>query len=263
MSFPINRNRPTTLGFVGLLLVLGVALLIWYIFENWGATTIDAPLKQALSEASKVSSYSQYIDTVVQFPARSLRIIGTYDTDTRNERYSSYSTTTLYIGTDRTGHTFTHKNIAIGKDVYVKIETNDKMLKSSIQQSHTWRHFTGDAIPTSFESIAIDGPIEDNLQLLGGNGKYLALTRKHGLESLNGEMLLHYSFKLSGKSEGTPAGPLTALMDRLGSNGLVDLWIGKDTAMPRVLRFKTDTYTSTTTLSSINMPLSIVPPIAQ
>ncbi len=210
---------------------------------------------------ASVTSYSQFVETEMKFPDRTLNIIGTYDVDTQNKRFASYSTTTLLIARDTKGHIFTHQDIAIGDDVYTKVETYDNLLTSSIQSSAKWQSFKSNAIPRQLASIAIAGPIQDNLSLLAENGKYLTFAKKQDVTQWGTESLLRYTFTLSSYAFEVSDGPLNAAVKRIGKNGMIDVWIDPTTFEVRHLLFTNPPYTSTTTISRMNTPLPIVAPV--
>ena len=182
-----------------------------------------------------------------------------YIDDSTAGNFASYSTTTLNIKGDPRDHVFTHQNIVISASLYTKIETSDPLLKDSIRSSPTWNHFTKENIPKDFQGIAVAGPIEDNLQILGENGTLLTLTKKWGTVHWGNESLLRYTFKLSGHTP--PAnGALQALLARVDKSGTVDVWIDPRTSLPRYLLLQNPPYYSTTTIEDINATAPILPP---
>ncbi len=250
------------LAVIGAIVVIGlIGIASYYYYVQSTRLSIDLPLQKAFTNTSSITTYDQVVETRAEFPDRSLAISGIYGVDTAKRSYSSYSTTTLTIHGDLQGHVFTHKNIAIGSDVYVKVETADKLLSASIKNGPMWQHFTATTIPHEFSSIAIPGPIQDNLSLMSDNGKWLTLIKKSGSEKLGSSTLLHYVFRLSGKGPNSE-GALNAMILRITPTGTIDVWIDPATSMPRYLRFMNSTYVSTTTLQYTDPPTPIVAPIA-
>lgn len=225
---------------------------------------LDTPILKAFEQISSVRSYTQHAETEVQFPDRSLAIIGTYQNDAEKERYASLSTTTLTIpgeAQDMREHVFTHENIAIRKDIYVRLQTTSKLLKKTgtVSYSDEWRHFDAAVIPEQFENIAVPGPIHDSLLLLSENGKYITLTKKHGTVTRDAEELLRYTFKLSGIPAEADS-PLQALVDRIGLEGTIDVWIDEQTSVVKFVVLANAEYRSTTTISDINTSPAIEAP---
>ena len=221
----------------------------------------DLPLQKALAAVPSISAYSQHDETQTQISDRRLQIVGVYDVDTAHRSFASYSTTTLFLPGSPAGHSFSHWDIAIGDDVYIKIDTTDKLLSNSIQRFPQWKHFVSNAIPAKYASIAIVGPIQDNLTLLAQNGAYLSLVKKWGPAPWGDESLLRYTFKLSGKTADIPGGPLSALVSHIGRTGTVDVWVDPKSFAVRHLVFSNPPYVSTSTISNINALQPIVAPI--
>ena len=244
-----------------LLGVVIAALCGGYIYHRLHTVLpLDAAMQQALSKVSSITSYSQVVETQTRIGNRTLHIVGTYDVDTAQGRYASYSTTTLCIGADPTGHSFTHDDIALGHDVYLKIDSADPLLRSSMQRVPQWEHFTSDAIPQNLTDIAIAGPIQDNIAILGHHGDYLSLLHAHGLVQWGDASLVRYTFTLSRQAASVRDGPLNALIGRVGP-GTIDVWIDPQSFEVRHLLFTNPPYISTTTISGINTPPSITAPL--
>lgn len=149
----------------------------------------------------------------------------------------------------------------MGNEVYTKVETDSELLMSTIPHSPLWRHFTRDSIPQPFINIAVSGPILDNLLILSRGGSYLALAASHGTEPWGDEMLVHYTFTLSEEGQKSIGGTLGTLLGRVGESGYVDVWIDEASAEPRYMVFQGENYSSTTTISAINIPKAIEPPV--
>lgn len=250
--------RVRKLLYPALFLVLFFLGITTYLYFKPKYIDLDTPLKIALLSIPSIDTYSQYVETETEVSGRTLKIVGSYDVDSKNKRFAAYSTTTLIIKGEQKGHVFTLQNISIGDDIYTKIETADPLLKSSIQSSATWRHFKNDVIPESFIGIAVSGPIQDNLQILSDNGSWITLVKKVGVEEFNHIPTLHYVFKLSNR---TPPqdGALSAMLSRIGT-GTIDVWLHPQTYEPLFLRFENYPYLSTTTILYTNTPLLIEVP---
>lgn len=257
---PVSSKQKLLVGCLGAgLVILGVSLL--YIFYSTGKPAADAPLKRAFEAAASTNSYTQLVETEAYFKDRRLYITGTYAVDASRRAYAALSTTTLFVAGDPVGHVFTHENISIGEDIYTRVTTTDSLLKKAIQQLPSWQHFTSVSIPKQLFGIAVAGPIQDNLRILADSGKWLSLEKKPREETLNGEELLHYTFSLSG-AHPESAGALDAILQRIGSRGVVDAWIDPHTSQPRYLRFMNREYVSTTTLLYPDPSTPIEAPIA-
>lgn len=238
--------------------------VFWFVYTliQREALTLDAPIKEAFAYASGALTYSQQVETTAYFPERKLFIFGTYDVDTPQRKFAAYSTSTLSILHDPVAHTFTHTNISIEDTIYVKVETEDPLLQKTVQTDPGWQRVHKDAIPEKLASIAVWGPIQDNLKILSENGAYITLTKKWGEYTVGGELLRRYSFKVSGKTPESKTEALSALLDRIGKDGVIDIWIDARSAV-RMLTFQNPSYVSTTTLSKVNQPLTIEAPVVQ
>ncbi len=258
-----NTSKRKKISVVAALALVAVSVGAWCVFQltHTSQSGLDAPIRHAFAKVPSVTSYTQYVETRTKIGDRTLQIVGTYDVDHAQQRFGSYSTTTLFIGADTIGHSFTHWDVSIGNDVYIKVDSRDPVLQASIQRTPQWKHFTDTTIPGNYTSIAIAGPIQDNLTLLAQNGAYLSLLKNHGLERWGNEPLLRYTFTLSKSAFGISDGPLNALVGRIGKNGTVDVWIDPHSFDVRYLLFTSDPYFSTTTISHINTPLPIDAPL--
>jgi len=204
-------------------------------------------MMRVLEAIPSVTTYDQQIETRTTVSGRTLDIAGNYAVDYPDHAYAAYSTTTLVI--DGVPHSFTHANIAVGDDVYLRIDTDDPLLARSINRIPFWTHYTAGKIPPQLSGIAIAGPIEDTLQILGANGAYLHLIRHSGT---------HYTFVLSGISP-KDGGALTALMTRIAT-GTVDVWIDPAHDTVTQIVFTSLPFVSTSTITQVNAPLTITPP---
>lgn len=201
------------------------------------------------------------METSATFPDRKLLITGVYSVDTKTRDFGSYSTTTLLIGRDPAGHVFTHTNLAIRDDIYMKLETSDALLKTTIQSSPEWRHYTKATIPKNLDGVAVPGPIQDNLQILGNKGAWVSKIKKQE-SSAWGAPLVQYTFKLSGRQPKTNDAA-RSIASRIGAAGVIDVWIDPQSSEPRYLRFSNDSYVSTTTIFALNVPLPLSAPAGQ
>ena len=256
----ITRKKGLYLGVFTGVVVIGLCAWLLYLKVRTDKLTLDPPIQKAFALIPSITSYSQAVETQMQFSDRSLKITGIYAVDHSNKRFSSYSTTTLFIPGDTSGHSFTHQNISIGDTVYNRVQTSDKLLQSSIQSSPKWRNFKNTAIPVKLADIVIAGPIQDNLAILSQNGLYLTLTHKSGQVMVGSEPLLRYTFKLSDKTSGLGEGALNAIVNRIGSQGTIDVWIDPTHFEVHQLLFTNYPYISTTTISDTNTPLQILAP---
>ncbi len=248
-------------GAIGLLF-LGLGAWLLHLITQSAQVAADVPMQKALARVPSIHSYTQYVETQTKVDDRRLQIVGVYSVDTEQKQYASYSTTTLFIGSDPRAHTFVHQNIAIGDDVYLKIETADPALQASIQTTKSWQSFKSNAIPKNFTSIAIAGPLQDNIEVLGKNGAYLVPVASFGAVQWGAESLLRYTFRLSQKAFAVSDGPLNSLVLRVGHTGTVDVWIDPKNFAVRYLVFANVPYLSTTTITNINALLPLAPPIA-
>ncbi len=254
MSFYFSR-KALTAG--GISFFLGILFLFWLLhYISSRDQLLDSPIQKALAQIPLVTSYAQDIQTETKIDTKSLVITGLYINDYKSNTYLSYSTTTLIVAGDPNPHLFTHQNISIGETVYLRVQTQDLLLKNSIQGTPQWQKFKNSSIPQKFANIAIAGPIQDNLSLLSQNGAYLILHKKYGLVHFKDETLLRYTFSLSKNIATIPEGPLRAVVGRIGS-GTIDVWIDPQNFQVRYLLFTNTPYISTTTISNINTPPSI------
>jgi hypothetical protein len=223
--------------------------------------TADITIIKAIKSVSNIKSYGQQVQTQTAFSDRSLKIIGTYLVDTPDQKFASYSTTSLFITGDPRPHVFTHEDIAIKDDVFFRVQTIDPFLIATIKNHTNWGYYKNGTIPKEDASIAIAGPLQDNLAIFSDNGQYLTNTKKIGIEVINGQTLTHYTFTLSKKAFTVGDGPLNAVVGRVGKDGVINVWINPSTFAVEQLLFTNAPYFSTTTIFSINAPLPIVAPI--
>lgn len=244
------------------LLVFGASMVTYYLFAQnpRESPPLDPLIRDALIKVSYVSFYSQEVSTRTHIADRTLEIEGIYIVDAEGKRFASFSTTTLHIKGDTKPHIFSHQDLAMDGYVYLKVATEDPLLKSSIQTTGTWRTFKNDAIPTDLSNVAVAGPIQDNLQIFSKKGVYLTAGKKIGIETQHNTSLLHYRFSLSDKAFVTKEGPVKTMADRLGKDGTVDVWVSTALRIIDHFVFTNALYVSTTTVSNINTPTLILQP---
>ena len=170
------------------------------------------------------------------------------------------STTTIVIPELKNqSHSFTLQNISIGDDVYSKITTSSSLFQKTIPVSPNWRHFKENAIPAKLADIAVAGPILDNSLLFSQSGKYISFVGKKRI-NLKGRPVDVYDFTLSGAEKNVPLA-LDSLMKRIGAEGHITIFIDFETKSALFFTLGNSSYHSTTTLISLDTPLSITPPI--
>ena len=221
----------------------------------------DPLLAKVIERSNSIRSYQQHVETETTVSERPIRVVGDYSINHDRIEYFSKATTTLTIpvpGKSPENHEFTLTNIALANDVYSKIDTKSEVLKKTIPYSPAWRHFKKDDIPPELKNIAIPGPILDNMRILDEQGKYLLIVKKHGRVKLGTENLIRYTLKLS---EETPLeGTLGSITNRIGKEGVVDIWIDEKIPAIRTIRFENPTYHSTTSISQIGAVERLSPP---
>jgi hypothetical protein len=256
----------TRLRRIGIILavICGLILAGYGAYMLKRAHDLDVAVQDILLWIPTVTTYTQFVDTEMQFPDRLLQITGTYHIDSLQERYASHSTSTLTIPDgpdDNRKHSFTLENISIGNDVYTKIETDSPVLQTTIPHSPEWRHFTRTTIPENFQSISIPGPFLDNLRIFSESGTYIDPVAVGESEEHDGQTLTRYLFRISGTMP-EESGPLMAILERIGPDGTIVAWVD-DVFAIRQLVFENDTYRSTTTVADINSGSPIEAPKAQ
>lgn len=221
----------------------------------------DPLLAASIGKVAENRAYLQHVETKTVVSDRDIRVVGDYMINHTYSEYASRATTTLSIpeeGGLTTEHQFTLTNIAIGDDVYSKIETESELLKKTIPHSTAWRRLKRDEIPPELNNIAIPGPILDNLKILSNKGIYLVVLKKQEEEVEGYGELVRYTLKLS--KETPEEGTLGSVLQRIGSEGLVDLWIQESTSEPRIIRFENNSYHSTTTIITMTDIPRLTPP---
>jgi hypothetical protein len=259
---PDVRRAPSlrVLGW-GVLLAIGLvmaSLLAYHARLFPWQERMDQDIQAAITRAGSVTAYSQSVQTALQYPGRTLVIEGTYRVDRTSQRYETVSTTTLKRDDRAADQSFTLQDVSIGRDVYVKIDTDSPALAKTIPASPQWRHFDALGIPPQFEGIATAGPILDNLRIFSEKGAYLDFQHKVGPETIGELSLVRYTFRLSSRRPADPDDSLVSIMDEI-ADGTVEVWIDPD-HMVRMLSFRSPGYSSTTTLSAIDIPQDIGPP---
>lgn len=217
----------------------------------------DPPLETAIQAVQSLDSYAALVDTKTALSDRTIEVRGLYLLDYRAQAYASYATTTLsgVPGIDEKP-SFSLANVAVGDDVYVKIDTASPVLKGQIPHSRQWRHFKKDAIPEPFREIAVAGPVLDNLALFREKGAYIEVQSSTST-TLRDEPVFMYSVVLSPKARSVRGGTLETLIRRIGA-GTVEIYVSSSTLARTVVHG--DNYVSTTTFLSFNSPLGIEAP---
>jgi hypothetical protein len=219
-------------------------------------TELDALLARSVELYAHTTSYEQYVETEASFPGRGLAIQGTYRVDRLRGRYEGISTTTLSFPGGPRNIAFSLHNIAIGRFVYVQVHTSSPALKGTIPATEGWQRFPADAIPETYQGIAVPGPILDNLRILSAIGTFIVPDGSP--ERVPGtQQLAQYRFKARSNTE--EPGTLQALLSHI-QNGTVFVWIDTETAKPVRLAFHAPSYHSTTTLSHVGEDVSIEAP---
>ena len=238
-----------------ILAILGVAIYVSrpHIAKN------DPLLDAAIRNANETKTYRERVHTEASVNGEIIKIDGFYVLDAVHGRYASYSTTTLMQANDKPQNSFSISNIAIGLDVYVRVQ-NLGTLTLSIPADGAWKHFRSDRIPEAYRSIATPGPLLDNLSLFAHGGEYLILLHSFGTDTATGEPLQHYQFALSAAGLSIDRGILAPIAKRIGDAGTIDVWVDAGAASIRRLRFQNGSYTSTTEINAINEAPEIDPP---
>lgn len=242
------------LGAAGLC-ILGTAVAFWY----WTKEPIDPVLAKAFARAAEIRSYTQSDVTQTEISGRTLRIEGIYHNDDAANRYASSATTSLTIPGDTEEHTFNLTNISIGADVYTRVATESELLRRQIAFDSSWHHFRYDAIPPLFDSVAVAGPVIDHLELFRDGGTFVELLTFDGEVELSGESVRNYTFKLSERADAELGGTLETLVRRIG-NGTISISVEPHSYLIRRIVIAGSGFHSTTTISLVDEPVSILPP---
>lgn len=235
-----------------LLGVVGVGMYGYQYLENQKQREF---IEQVFSSVESVTSYVQTVETQLSVAERLVTIQGTYKNDRAKNAYASESSTVVRVPGDPVQFRFTTENIALGGRVYVRIKA-DEGTPTTVPKG-VWHSFDYASIPKDFETLAIPGPVLDNLLLFSEGGKYLRLEGAQGSDTTFGPQMLRYRFSVSGMAPETPS-PLTVLLERIGQ-GTVDVWVGASSTVAALV-IVNPPYYSTTTLSDINNPLGITAP---
>jgi hypothetical protein len=215
-------------------------------------------LDEVLAGVSSINSYTQAVETQTIISDRQVSVIGMYRNNHSTNEYASFATTT--ISSPETGPmTFSINNIALGGRVYVQVQSDFEGLVTTVPADGVWRVYEFGAIPTAFQSVAIPGPVLDNLLLLSDRGSFLTLIKALGTDTQDGVELAKYRFKASGE-KAPVASPLTTLLERIGTDGHIDVWVHEPSKTVRMLVITNPPYFSTTTFSGINNPPAIDTP---
>ena len=227
----------------------------WYIKSATNDKTFDLAMKKI----AEIKSYGQHIETETAMSDRQLKVVGDYSVNNEENRFQSKSTTILVIPENNTRLSFTYENISIGNEIFLMVDSGDE--SPTIPKTTGWLRFSADNIPNDYTSIAVAGPVMDNLRLFSKNGKYVRILEKHD-ETMENEDFWRYTLSLSEdafKNDGLKI--LGVLMERIGKNGTINVWIDKNNLTIKQIKIENLPYQSTTRISNINSITSINPPI--
>lgn len=240
---------------------VGLSVGIYFAYRHDPSAALDERVTKALESTQTPRMYEMRVDTETTVSGRSMRISGLYRLNFETKSFGSYGTTTLFTpDLPQKSHTFSLDNVSIGDDIYVRIDTKSPLLQKTIPYSPAWRHFTAASIPPQFKNIAVSGPVLDTLALLGEGGSYLAATQPVRDTQFGSSTVHVYSFGLSKKARKVQGGTLQPLIERIAS-GTVELLVD-DTPAVRGVVVRSDNYVSTTTILSVNSPLTVGAPQA-
>ncbi len=215
-------------------------------------------LQALYSRVSEIGFYVQEVETEFLVSGRTVTVQGTYLNNRTDELYASFATTTLVVpGEDP--YAFSLANIATDNTVYLKLERISGSLPSTVPMGPTWHQFPGDSIPLEFQGVASPGPILDGLALLRNNGKALTLLKSIKNDTSFGEPLTKFVYSMSPRLP-TEEPPVSAVRERLVGEGTVSLWTDPSISSVRYLLLSAPGYSSTTTISSVNIPVPITLP---
>ncbi len=234
---------------VGLFVLCACAGGAWW-YLNRGPQ-LDALMREAFDQADAVVAYAQAVETETMIEDRRIRVLGDYRIDDENKRYSSRATTTLTLP-DGTSHSFTLHTVTIGEDMFTKVQSHSAGINLTVPSSPDWKKFRTTSIPTEYREIATPRPPLDNIALFRSGGKFLVINDGRRDESMDGEMLAHYTFNLSSRAFTEETGPVSMIAERVGVHGTIDVWVHEGTATIRRILLSNDPYFSTTTLRFIN-----------
>jgi hypothetical protein len=212
-------------------------------------------IEQVFSSVESIDSYVQRVETELTVAERTVTIQGVYKNDRGKSAYASESTTTVQVPGSSSLFRFSTENIALDNRVYVRVRADEGT--PTTVPADVWHTFDFASIPKEFETLAIPGPVLDNLLLFSEGGRYLRLESAQGADTTFGVNALRYRFSASGVKPETPS-PLTVLLERIGP-GTIDVWVGASSTL-EALVITNPPYYSTTTLSDFNNPLGIAAP---
>lgn len=234
-----------------------------YLFFTQSEKTLefDQDLVLTIANTSEIAAYTQTATTTFSQDGRKLVIVGRYYVDDRNRIYASYSTTTLEIPTKESHvgepHTFTHENIAIEDDIYVRVTTSSEVLKSQIKHDSNWRQFKAAEIPNDFKDIAIPGPLLDTLGIFSDSGVHLELVAQN-IAISDARELYQYTFRL--RSVPVDKGYLTVVGSRLYPEGVINVYINQNTKQVERISMKNAGFSNDVEIVIHHTPLSIASP---
>ncbi len=260
----MQATKKNTLWLVAVIIVAAGIGILYARNILWGTPQLDTRMHTALLGVQALTTYEMEVETSATVSLRPLAILGRYQLDFKNDRFGSFTTTTLMVpGEDEKlyAHTFTLQNISTGNDIYVKIETESPLLKKTIPHSPVWQHLNRSAIPSLFKDIAVEGPMLNTLALFANSGSYIRLVEKPFSYQVDGATFYRYRFELSELAKDVSGGTLKSLIDRIG-RGTVDVWIDESPAI-RFVVVRGESYVSTSSILRINTPVDIPTPSTQ
>lgn len=254
----MSKSKVLVWGIIVLCFGVLAAIGVYLTLDHY-AHSLDSLMIETMKKSDQITSYTQEVTTQVDFADRTLHILGTYHIDRKALRYASFSTTTLNIqGLGE--HIFSVENMSFGDTIYTRVMTESPLLAKSIAQTGGWQSFLNTEIPKELENIALSGPTLDNILLFSEDGRFVRLEEKLGETIIDGTTLNHYRFSLSGATP-TAAGSLSALIERIGPTGVIEVWVDPSSATIREIRATNETYRSRTILKNIGTPAEFAPPI--
>ncbi len=247
----LRANRKRYLA--GAVLLAGILVLVGSAFVLMSDRHNDEVLQSVFTKIDAIDFYTQEVRTETSLSERTITVEGIYQNDSKNSLYSAISTTSVRFPDVSFPIQFTLYNIASIPTVYTKAESENPELITTIPVGGGWRSFNFREIPEEYKSIAIPGPVLDNLELLSKNGSYVELIESHGKDLTFKEPLVRFTFRLRSLLKDRP-GPLSAIYERLKETGTVDIWVSEESNDVHYMVFHNPPYFSTTTISNVNTP---------
>jgi hypothetical protein len=251
------KFRRKKIVFLLIVAIVLIAVVGFLFFQNKHQ---DEVLERVFANAANIDFYTQEVRTETALSGRHIVVEGVYHNDIKNAAFSSISTTTVRVPDVSFPIAFTLYNVSINGNVYTKAESENPELITTVQVGGGWRQFSAREIPQEYKSIAIAGPVLDNLSLISNNGTHLSLKKTAPNDETFGAPLLRYSFTVRSSLK-DHSGALSAIYERLKETGTADIWVSEETAEVRHMVFKNPPYFSTTTISNIGTPQVIDTPV--